>query len=138
MEPGAGADRIALLTAGWADEFYGPIIQGVLEVCQRNNRILEVYCSEGNCRRENELLDLFTRKPVTGLLFIPTTAHYRYTQLIRLSHRRIPTVLVDTGLVHYDLDRVTSANEEGSREAVEHLIRLGHRRIVFMARERTS
>jgi LacI family transcriptional regulator len=133
VEPGTGADRIALLTAGWADEFYGPIIQGVLEVCRRNNRILEVYCSEGNCRNENDILNRIECRPVAGVLFMPTTAHYRYTQLIQLAHRRIPTVLVDTGLVHHDLDRVTSTNEEGSRRAVQYLIRLGHRRIVFMA-----
>jgi DNA-binding LacI/PurR family transcriptional regulator len=50
----------------------------------------------------------------------------------RIKQSRLPVVLVDNNLPHLGLDRVLIENTGGAYQLTEHLIALGHRRIVVM------
>src|SRR5690349_8440317 len=54
------------------------------------------------------------------------------TLILSLAQRPLPVVLVDNALERTPLDCVLSANCEGARAAVEHLLGHGHRRLAFV------
>ena len=56
-------------------------------------------------------------------------------QVARLGASGLPAVAIDDGLLRVGIASVTADNRGGARAAVEHLIRLGHRRIVHLAGE---
>jgi len=81
-------------------------------------------------RRVRELL----RHRISGLLLVPTLDPRETLDLIRASG--IPAVLVDRGADDPRFDQVTFDNARVMREVVTELIRLGHRRILFVVQSK--
>jgi DNA-binding LacI/PurR family transcriptional regulator len=77
---------------------------------------------------EKELgyLSMMESEEVAGLVVIPTSENVN--RIAELAET-MPIVVVDRRMTHAPLDCVLSDNVNGARSAVEHLIRLGHRRI---------
>lgn len=71
------------------------------------------------------------RKLCEGLLLVLPNTFDQY--LDRLQQDRFPCVLVNFAARKMDLPVVVCQNRQGAREAVAHLLALGHRRIGFIA-----
>ncbi len=81
--------------------------------------------------REHALVaDLVSRR-VDGLVIMPATDRQDYLDIERRAG--LPTVFVDRRPRGIDADSVTVDNVAGAREATEHLIRQGHRRIAVLS-----
>jgi len=96
-----------------------------------------VFCnSNRNVEEENELLEqLVSVDKVGGILIWPVLHDDPSRRLFQLARQgQVPLVLVDRTFDGLTCDYVTSDNYAGARAAVEHLIELGHRRIVFLSR----
>ncbi len=91
----------------------------VMQVLTRRDPLVEL-------RRVRELL----RHRVAGLLLVPTYEPHETLELIHASGT--PAVLVDRPSGDSRFDEVTFNNREIMRDAVGRLIRLGHRRILFV------
>jgi LacI family transcriptional regulator len=81
-------------------------------------------------RRVRELL----RHRIAGLLLVPTFDPHETLELIHASGT--PAILVDRPSGDPRFDEVTFDNREVMRDAVGRLIRLGHRRILFVVQSR--
>ena len=69
-----------------------------------------------------------------GVLYYPTTLSADTARLITLYLAKIPIVLLDKTIPGVAIPSVTADNEAGGQLAVQHLLKLGHRRIAFLAR----
>jgi GntR family transcriptional regulator of arabinose operon len=104
-------------------------------VSARGYRI--VFCnSNRDIDEENRLLEqLVEEDNVEGILIWPILHDDPSRRLFQLARQRTtPMVLVDRTFQGLACDYVTSDNYAGARAAVEHLLELGHRRIVFLSR----
>ena len=82
---------------------------------------------------ENRLLRLLMQEAAIGCILVlsrGTTA----ARLLASGEFKLPVVLMDRPLNGVVLPCITSNNYEGGWQAMEHLIDLGHRRIIFLAR----
>jgi DNA-binding LacI/PurR family transcriptional regulator len=95
-----------------------------------------VFCTSNNdITEENKLLDQLVKDKVAGILIWPVLPHTSDGRLFQLTQQKgVPLVLLDRTLPGLAFDCVTSNNYEGAYQATEHLIQLGHRRIVFLSR----
>jgi LacI family transcriptional regulator len=86
-------------------------------------------CDE-DARRERELIGTFRERRVDGIIVVPASRDHTYLY----EDRRTGTALVflDRPARHLDADSVVSDNVGGARQAVEHLLAHGHRRIGFL------
>jgi LacI family transcriptional regulator len=86
--------------------------------------------SEGREERERELLGRLARRQADGVMIGPyTPIEGEFESFLR--NLGIPVILVDRDPVPW-ADSVTSDHAGGTRAAVTHLLRLGHRRIALI------
>jgi LacI family transcriptional regulator len=96
---------------------------------ERGTAVLAASLDEESDRERQRVADLVSRR-VDGLVLMPASNNQEYL----LSERRagLPIVFVDRLPRGIDADSVTVDNRAGAREAVEHLLAVGHRRIALL------
>jgi LacI family repressor for deo operon, udp, cdd, tsx, nupC, and nupG len=82
--------------------------------------------------KEYEVLNLFLEKRVDGLIFLSVSEWIENDHVPELERLNVPTVLVNRAKTYANLDQINWDDTTGVTEAVEHLIRLGHRRIAHL------
>lgn len=111
------------------DQFFTSVVRGIEDELRKADYTLLLGNSDDDARREREYLATLRAEGVAGVVLFPVinkaaTANYR--QFLEAS---IPLVAIDRLPVNLTVDSVKVTNAAGVREAVAHLIRLGHRRI---------
>jgi len=130
LRPGQATATIALVIEDVANPFYSGIARGVDEVAQQNRHLLVVGNTELSFDRERELLGELVRRRVDGLLVVPTAHDHR--SLHADLGRWAPMVFIDRAPTGVPADAVLLDNRGGTRQAIEHLIAAGHRRIAYI------
>jgi DNA-binding LacI/PurR family transcriptional regulator len=82
--------------------------------------------------KEYEVLQLLIEKRVDGLIFLSVSELVKDDHVPELERLHIPTVLVNRAKTYPNLDQINWDDTAGVTQAVEHLIRLGHRRIAHL------
>jgi len=110
--------------------FYASVIAGAEEVLQNAGYSLLLANYGEDPAREHLQLSTLRAERVAGILFAASnkpSADYRY--LLNAGIALVAVSRIPDGL---NVDLVTVSNQEGARQAVEHLLRLGHRQIGFV------
>jgi len=124
---------IALLIASVDDPFSAAIFKGVEEVALLRQVAVFAASTEGRPEAENRLVRAFASRNVDGLIITPTAQDHRALADLLAPH--MPCVYVDRNPIGIGADVVTSNNRETSRQAVEHLLAGGHKRIGLITDE---
>jgi len=124
---------IAVLIKEHDNPYYAEVVAGVRAHAEGLGYTLLVVSSEGAYDVERRAVELLRDKDVDGLIVTPVfDEHADLSHFFELKRRNFPLVLLEqirglrSSLVDVD-------NVEASRKAVEHLIALGHTRIVHLA-----
>ena len=119
------------LKHGFADVYFGEIVSGVYDkACKLGYKILlEVARTE--FVEAKEYFQLFDQKYVDGILFIGASSRHRFIEDFTDGTR--PMLMVNNYSKEFDLNYVVSNYRYGAWQAVQHLVRLGHRRIGFIS-----
>ena len=137
QQPTTAATRqgrcVGILIKEIDNPYYAEIVLGARSYAQANGYILLVVSSEGEYDAERRSIELLQSKGIDGLIATPVLdADADLSHFFDLKRRNVPFVLLEdvTGVPSslVDID-----NAEGSRRAVQHLIELGHTRIVHFA-----
>jgi len=118
---------------GLSEAYYQQTLTGIIHEVGRTKRHLLLKSVRGFVREDDPELDFCHETSLAGLILIaPRTKESDLGFLKKLS---IPTLLLfcrteDRGFSWVDLD-----NRKGAREAVEHLMKLGHRKIGYVGGE---
>ena len=126
---------IGLLIEDIANPFYSAIAAGAAEVALDHNALLLTASSEEDPQREQRLLLAMCERRVDGLLIVPTSAPHGYLKAeIAMG---TPVVCLDRRASDIAGDSIVIDNERGARDAVAHLLELGHTRIGLLAEHLT-
>ena len=124
---------IAVIIKEHDNPYYAEVLAGVRAHTEGLGYTLLVVSSEGAYDVERRAVELLRDKDVDGLIVTPVfDEHADLSHFFELKRRNFPLVLLEqirglrSSLVDVD-------NVEASRKAVEHLIALGHTRIVHLA-----
>lgn len=121
---------IGLLIEDAANPFYGPLIRAVEERARQDGALVVTVSSNEDGERERDLVDALCARRVAGLLVVTATSDHRYLE--PEVRRGLPVVFVDRPPSGLAADAVLLDNVSGARNAVEHLVRQGHRRIAVV------
>ncbi|MET9618421.1 LacI family DNA-binding transcriptional regulator [Kitasatospora indigofera] len=113
--------------------YYSHVLKGIEEVRAEADARVELVCSGYDQRLETRMVREMLDAGVDGLLLTPTLTGPEPADacLERLAQLPVPTVLIErrgTSLQTSN-ESVCTHHEAGAYEAVQHLIRLGHRTI---------
>ncbi len=116
--------------------FYGNVVSALEKVLREDGYhcIMSSYSSDHGLERDH--LQFLLSSGIEGLVYIPE--HLTAEEFYELTaHYCIPTVLVDRMIQGVDADCVLVNNAEAVQEAMERLIKKGHKRIAFVAGPQT-
>lgn len=117
----------ALVVPDITNPFFAAVVRGVEKVCRDAGYDLVLYNTDEDPARELHILEQLKGR-VDGLLLAPTSEAGSSLELVRAA--QLPVVLIDREARDYDdVDSVKVDNVSGSRQAIDHLLGLGHSRI---------
>ena len=124
------SSSIGLVVMDLANPFFTDVMLGVEDGVLGRGYTVQVGNSASQPSREGDLLRLFEQQRVRGVLCAPIWGvNDRVDDLRR---RGIPVVLVDRAGDESGFCSVSVDDVEGGRLAIDHLLRLGHRRIALV------
>jgi LacI family transcriptional regulator len=112
-------------------DYFGLIVSSIAETLDRHGRQLVLNAGEA-AQHEQVLSRLPAQREIGGaILILPPEPSQ---ELVRLSSRRFPFVVVDPRTtLPRDIASVSAAHHSGARQVTSHLISLGHTRIGVIA-----
>jgi LacI family transcriptional regulator len=120
---------IGFLVGDISNPLLAEMVKGAVTCFRQNGYAMILTDSERDPELDAMHLDLFEQRRVDGLILSPSREDHVET-LGALARMHVPAVLIDRQLPSsFAIDRVLSDHQVGMKEALEHLIRLGHRRI---------
>jgi LacI family transcriptional regulator len=130
-----GRDRaIGLIVESIRDPFFASVIDAVEESAREAGLVLIIASAGLTANQERAVVTGLLHRSVRGLIIVPCHLDYRHERL-RIGPGGIPVVFVDRPAAGLDADTVVIDNVDAARQATEHLIRHGHRRIAFVGTE---
>src|SRR6266567_3218131 len=118
---------IGLIISDITNPFFTSIVRGVEDVANEHHYSLILGNTDEDLKKEMSYVRLLESKRADGLIVAVTTGSHEYLHSGAAHH--LPLVSIDRSLVELGIDAVLVDNVAGAQMAVEHLIKLGHRRI---------
>jgi len=115
-----------------SDPFLGQLVAGVEEAAQSNGYSVFLSSSYRDAVREEKVIRSFYERRVTGIIVTGSQIAAGYTQL----SERFPLPIVLINFPDYPYS-VSTDNQAGARQVVEHLLDAGHRRIAYIGNYRS-
>jgi len=133
-QPKSKNHLLGYITFDFLSDFQLQLLSGAESAARAKGYRILFNNSGQDIDEENRLLDQLLKDKVGGILIWPAMDNDPSRRLFQLSREGlIPLVLMDRTLSGLDCDYVTSDNYAGAYTAVQHLIGLGHRDIVFLS-----
>ncbi len=119
---------IGVVISSASDPFIAPLVAGIEELAHNNG--YSVFLCSSHLDRERELTAVrsFYERRASGVIVIGSQVDEGYLKL--RDRFPLPIVLINCRTYPYS---IASDNSDGARQAVEHLMRLGHKRIAYIA-----
>jgi LacI family transcriptional regulator, galactose operon repressor len=119
---------VAVIVPDLANPFFTLIVRGAEEVARRAGYRVILCDTRSDLEIEREVIEEMIGYRVEGIVIAPVSD--RSSPHLRRLHRfQLPFVLIDRTVRGIDCDVVLGDSVGGARQLVEHLIRLGHRRV---------
>lgn len=120
---------LGMVVPDLSTQYIAEIVRGAGEAAARHEYDLVLYTSTHGARAF-ERIDALTRGVTDGLLVVLPPASQEFPAFLQRTGQRC--VVIDHRGEARDVPAVTADNYSGAREAVDHLVSLGHRRIGFI------
>jgi LacI family transcriptional regulator len=112
--------------------FHASLVEEINEIAFRAGRQLMQVLSGGDPTREAEHIGSLVSLQVDGIILMPSPEAAATLELLRQTGT--PAVIIDRMLDERHLDLVLLDHGRAMREVIEHLMALGHRRLLFIVR----
>jgi LacI family transcriptional regulator len=122
---------VGVLIPDLNNPLFPPIVRGLEDRLAEAGYVALIGNTDGDEERERVIFEQMRARHVDG--FVLATAHLRSPLLVAAAMADLPIVLMNRMADDYSFPSVSADNERGSRMAVAHLVKLGHRRIAHIA-----
>jgi LacI family transcriptional regulator len=119
---------IAMILPNLADPFTAAAVKAVQEVARKKNYVVILAASGGYESIEQSELQIMARRQIDGVLLV--AADSRKSNIKPLLEKNVPIVVFDEPIRGEKVDSITVTNSKGARQATEHLLSHGYRRIL--------
>jgi LacI family transcriptional regulator len=117
--------------------FFSQAVRGITDAAHAEGFEVILANTDERLDAERAAVGVLVDKRVDGMIVVPSdpgdTEHLKEVQ-----DRGIPIVLFDRGAANLQCDMVVVDNTSAVRNAVRHLVRLGHRRVAIVVEDKTA
>jgi LacI family transcriptional regulator len=117
--------------------FFAQAVRGISDAARAGEFEVILANTDEDCAKERTAIDVLIDKRVDGLIVAPADVR-ESDHLLAAQRRGIPVVLIDRGAPGVRCDVVLVDNQRAARNAVSHLVRLGHRQIAIVTEESSA
>lgn len=121
------SNSIALIHQDIGTVFFAKLVNGIQEEIHRAGYQLIICNSNQNIQQETDYLKMVQENRVAGILIIPVAMHN--PELAVMVKQRFPVVTIARQVDDVAVDSVVADNLGGSYTCIQHLVKLGHKRI---------
>lgn len=123
---------IGVMVPDIADPYCAQILRGIENSFSRSNYLPFLVDIQNDGLRFKKYLKVLLARRVEGLIILANSLSFETELLSTLENQKVPCVILGREPGTDALSWVATDNEAGTREALEHLYRLGHRKIAFI------
>lgn len=123
---------VGLMVFDIKDPFCTPILRGIERALYQLSHLSILTDAHNDRARFERYLELLLERRVEGMIVIANWLVVDINLLAELERQRVPTIVIGRELKTDAVGSVVVDNEAGGRIAMEHLCKLGHRRIAFI------
>lgn len=127
----ATSDFVGMLISDLTNPFFAELAVGIEDALYRLGFVPILANTNEDLERQAHVLRSLREHGVAGIIMSPARGTDGWTLAQQLS-RTIPTITTMRRILGSPLPYVGPDNRAGAQAAVDHLIRLGHRRIAFL------
>lgn len=124
------SNTIGLIVADISNPFYARLAREVENCAEKAGYNLIICSTDENEEKEKKFINLMRDRQVDGLIISSTLSDQ--TEILNLKRSSYPFVLIDRYFPRIDSNYVVVDNYEGAYQAVEHLLKIGYRRIAHL------
>jgi len=121
------SNTIGLVVADISNSFYAKMCRSIEDNCTANGYNLIICSSDENPEKESELIQMLIDRQVDGLIISTTQKNNKDISLLKKND--FPFVLIDRNIPKIETNYVGVENRLGAKNIVEHLIKLGNKKI---------
>ncbi len=121
---------IGLITPDIANPYFASLASAIEDEATRHGYSVLLCSTQNQLAKELSYLQQLRAKQFDGVLLM--TAHGHEKCIADLVDRYAHVVVIDEDVEHSRVAKVLIDNAGGGREATQHLVQLGHRRIAFI------
>ena len=122
------SNAIAMIAPNLADPFIAAAVQAVQDVARSHRYVVILASSACDDVLEESELEVMARRQIDGVILIAASSGKN--NLKALHAKDVPIVVFDEPIRGEEIDTITVTNRKGARQATEHLLEHGHRRIL--------
>ncbi|MDF2542075.1 MAG: GntR family transcriptional regulator [Herbinix sp.] len=124
---------IGVLLDSFGSNFGDEILRGIEKECKQYGFDMILKCSRGNKEEETKAIKRFLEIGVLGMIIMCVHDDTYNDEVLWLSLRKFPAVLVDRKLKGVPLSYVGTDNYKAAKELTEYLFIHGHKNICYVA-----
>jgi len=126
----ASSDFVGMIISDLTNPFFAELAVGIEDALYRLGFVPILANTNEDHERQAHVLRSLREHHVAGVIMSPARGSSAWTLANQLP-ASIPAILTMRRMIDSPLPYVGPDNRAGSREAVEHLLRLGHRRVAY-------
>jgi LacI family transcriptional regulator len=124
------SDLIGLVVPDITNPFFPTIVRGVEDEARKHGLNLIVCNSDGHVAKEKQYLHSLHDLTVAGIIVASASRRDAYVAELAAA---MPVVVMDRRLSGSPVSQVNADNYGGSKAVVDHLVELGHRKLLYLS-----
>lgn len=128
-------NSIGVVVPGLTNMFFTEVVHGIERIMRSRDYDVYISDSRGRADSEKRRIDKFLERYVDGIVLIDPQTENMKNGFIEEVSKKIPVVCINGYHENVRTNFVLSDEEKGTKEALEHLISLGHKNIAFIRGE---
>ncbi len=122
-------NTIGVILPNLKEDFFSQAINGIEDVAKQNKYSVLIGQSHDDVEQEKQIINAMKNQRVDGLIVSISKRTENYDHLLKMGRYNIPIVFFDRVPALPDVHKVSSDIFSGTRQAIEFLIKRGHRRV---------
>jgi DNA-binding LacI/PurR family transcriptional regulator len=122
-------NTIGVILPNLKEEFFSNAINGIEDIAKQNKYSVLIGQSHDDVEQEKQIINAMKNQRVDGLIVSISKHTHDYDHLVKMGRYNIPIVFFDRVPDLPDVHKVSSDIISGTKQAVEFLIKKGHKRI---------
>ncbi len=124
--------EIISLVLPYNDKFTTDFMKGIEEIAKKQNYFVTIHNSSDDPDKEKIIVEDIISRGSHGIILYPSIPPYNMELYSKLSISQYPLVLIDKKIPGLDLSIVWANNQKGFYDITKYLMKLGHKRIIFV------